>query len=46
LFDSQPFGRIYTDLIAARQHVSNQGQVFGRNLGATLLGLENPDPQV
>lgn len=46
LFDSHPFGRIYTDLLAARQHVSNQSQVWGRNLGATLLGLENSDRQI
>ncbi len=46
MFDSYPFGRIYSDLIAARQHVSNQSQVYGRNLGATLLGLPNPDPQL
>jgi len=46
LFETYPFGRIYADLIAARQHVSNQSQVSGRNFGATLLGLENPDPQI
>ena len=46
LFESHPFGRIYADLIAARQHVSNQSQVSGRYFGATLLGLENPDPQI
>jgi 3-hydroxy-9,10-secoandrosta-1,3,5(10)-triene-9,17-dione monooxygenase len=45
-FDSHPFGRLYADLIVARQHVSNQSQVSGRNLGATLLGLENGDPQI
>jgi 3-hydroxy-9,10-secoandrosta-1,3,5(10)-triene-9,17-dione monooxygenase len=46
LFETYPFGRIYADLIAARQHVSNQSQVSGRNFGATLLGLDNPDHQI
>lgn len=46
LFENHPFGRIYADLIAARQHVSNQSQVSGRNWGAVMLGLENPDPQI
>jgi hypothetical protein len=46
LFDLYPFGRIYADLIAARQHVSNQSQVSGRNWGAVMLGLDNPDPQI
>ena len=46
LFDTHPFGRIYADLIAARQHVSNQSQVSGRNWGAVQLGLDNPDPQI
>lgn len=45
-FDTHPFGRLYTDLIVARQHVSNQSQVSGRNLGGTLMGLENTDPQI
>lgn len=46
MYDEYPFGRIYTDMIAARQHVSNQSQVSGRNFGATLLGLENSDFQI
>ncbi len=46
LFETYPFGRLYADLIAARQHVSNQSQVSGRSWGAVLLGLENPDPQI
>jgi 3-hydroxy-9,10-secoandrosta-1,3,5(10)-triene-9,17-dione monooxygenase len=46
LYANQAFGRIYTDLIAARQHVSNQCQISGRGLGATLLGLENRDPMI
>src|SRR5579883_240171 len=43
LFATQPFGRIYADLIAARQHVSHQNQITGRGYGAVLLGLENQD---
>jgi len=43
LFDTYPFGRIYADLIAARQHVSNQCQITGRGYGAVLMGLENQD---
>jgi len=46
MYDQFPFGRIYTDMIAARQHVSNQSQVSGRNFGATLLGLDNSDLQI
>ena len=43
LFETQPFGRIYADLIAARQHVANQSQITGRGYGAVLLGLENTE---
>lgn len=46
IFETYPFGRIYADLIAARQHVSNQSQVSGRNFGGTLMGLDNADPQI
>jgi len=46
IFEQYPFGRFYQDLLAARQHVSNQSQVSGRNFGATLLGLDNADSQI
>jgi 3-hydroxy-9,10-secoandrosta-1,3,5(10)-triene-9,17-dione monooxygenase len=46
LYATQSFGRIYNDLIAARQHVSNQSQVSGRGFGAVLLGLPNRDPMI
>ncbi len=46
LYATQSFGRIYADLIAARQHVSNQSQITGRGYGAVLLGLENKDPMI
>jgi len=46
LYNSLSFGRIYSDLIAARQHVSNQSQISGRGYGAVLLGLPNRDPMI
>jgi 3-hydroxy-9,10-secoandrosta-1,3,5(10)-triene-9,17-dione monooxygenase len=46
LYTTQSFGRIYADLIAARQHVSNQSQISGRGYGAVLLGLPNQDPMI
>jgi len=46
LYATHAFGRIYADLIAARQHVANQSQVSGRGYGAVLLGLENRDPMI
>ena len=41
LFDNQPFGRIYTDLLAMCNHAANQHQVAGRNWGGVMMGLEN-----
>ncbi len=38
----QPFGRILADLNAARQHVSNQPEYFGRSWGTMLLGGPPP----
>lgn len=46
LYSSLSFGRIYADLIAARQHVANQCQVSGRGYGAVLMGLPNKDPMI
>jgi 3-hydroxy-9,10-secoandrosta-1,3,5(10)-triene-9,17-dione monooxygenase len=43
LSDELPFGRILQDLMAARQHISNQYDYYGSNWGATMLGLENQD---
>jgi 3-hydroxy-9,10-secoandrosta-1,3,5(10)-triene-9,17-dione monooxygenase len=43
LSDDLPFGRILADLMAARQHISNQYEYYGSNWGATMLGLENKD---
>jgi 3-hydroxy-9,10-secoandrosta-1,3,5(10)-triene-9,17-dione monooxygenase len=41
IFAVQPFGRIYSDLITARQHAAAQYQMTARNWGAALLGGEN-----
>jgi 3-hydroxy-9,10-secoandrosta-1,3,5(10)-triene-9,17-dione monooxygenase len=43
LSDELPFGRILADLMAARQHVSNQYEHYGSNWGATMFGIENTD---
>ncbi len=41
LFADQPFGRMLADITAARQHLSNQSEQFGRAYGATLFGIVN-----
>jgi 3-hydroxy-9,10-secoandrosta-1,3,5(10)-triene-9,17-dione monooxygenase len=38
IYDEQPFGRALADINAARQHIANQFEMFGRNLGAAILG--------
>jgi 3-hydroxy-9,10-secoandrosta-1,3,5(10)-triene-9,17-dione monooxygenase len=43
LSDELPFGRILADLMAARQHISNQYEHYGSNWGAAMFGLENKD---
>ena len=43
LSDELPFGRILADLMAARQHISNQYDYYGSNWGATMFGLESKD---
>jgi 3-hydroxy-9,10-secoandrosta-1,3,5(10)-triene-9,17-dione monooxygenase len=35
-----PFQRIVADIAAARQHITNQYEIVGRNAGAALLGLD------
>ena len=40
LYADLPFGRILADIIAGRQHVSNQYDAIGRNLGAAMFGIE------
>ena len=43
LSDDLPFGRILADLMAARQHISNQYEFYGANWGGTMFGSENKD---
>jgi len=43
LSDELPFGRILADLMAARQHISNQCDHYGSNWGAVMFGLDNQD---
>jgi 3-hydroxy-9,10-secoandrosta-1,3,5(10)-triene-9,17-dione monooxygenase len=43
LSDELPFGAILADLMAARQHISNQYDYYGGNWGAVMFGLENQD---
>jgi 3-hydroxy-9,10-secoandrosta-1,3,5(10)-triene-9,17-dione monooxygenase len=43
LSDELPFGRILADLMAARQHISNQYEHYGSNWGGVMFGLENQD---
>jgi 3-hydroxy-9,10-secoandrosta-1,3,5(10)-triene-9,17-dione monooxygenase len=43
LSDELPFGGILADLMAARQHVSNQYEYYGGNWGGVMLGAENKD---
>ncbi len=41
--DELPFERILADLMAARQHISNQYDYYGSNWGAAMFGLESKD---
>jgi 3-hydroxy-9,10-secoandrosta-1,3,5(10)-triene-9,17-dione monooxygenase len=43
IFDSQPFGRFYTDILAMGNHVGNHYQSAGRNWGGVMLGLDSQD---
>jgi 3-hydroxy-9,10-secoandrosta-1,3,5(10)-triene-9,17-dione monooxygenase len=40
--DKLPVGRIYRNLIAARQHMSAQHRPYAATLGGHMLGLETP----
>jgi len=40
LYADLPFGRVLADITAGRQHISNQYDSIGRNLGAALFGIE------
>ena len=43
LTDELPFGQIFADLMAARQHISNQYEFYGSNWGGVMFGLPNKD---
>jgi 3-hydroxy-9,10-secoandrosta-1,3,5(10)-triene-9,17-dione monooxygenase len=43
LSDDLPFGGILADLMAGRQHISNQYEYVGSNWGGVMFGLENKD---
>jgi 3-hydroxy-9,10-secoandrosta-1,3,5(10)-triene-9,17-dione monooxygenase len=43
LLDELPFGGIHADLMAARQHISNQYEYYGSNWGGVMYGLETKD---
>jgi 3-hydroxy-9,10-secoandrosta-1,3,5(10)-triene-9,17-dione monooxygenase len=46
LSDDLPFGGILADLMAGRQHISNQYEHVGANWGGAMFGLENRDLMV
>jgi 3-hydroxy-9,10-secoandrosta-1,3,5(10)-triene-9,17-dione monooxygenase len=43
LSDDLPFGGILADLMAGRQHISNQYEHVGSSWGGVMLGLESKD---
>lgn len=43
IFRNHPLNRAWLDINAGRTHVANNHFKFGRNLGATSLGLDNQD---
>ena len=43
LADDLPFGGVLADLMAGRQHISNQYEYVGSNWGGVMFGLENKD---
>lgn len=46
VFNSQPFGRYFTDILAMGNHAANQYQTAGRNWGGVMMGLANTDAVV
>jgi 3-hydroxy-9,10-secoandrosta-1,3,5(10)-triene-9,17-dione monooxygenase len=46
LTDELPFGGILADLMAGRQHISNQFEYVGASWGGVMFGLENKDLMV
>ena len=43
IFREHPLNRAWLDINAGRQHVANNPFKFGRNVGGTMMGLENGD---
>lgn len=43
LAEDLPFGGILADLMAGRQHISNQYEHVGSSWGGVMFGLENKD---
>jgi 3-hydroxy-9,10-secoandrosta-1,3,5(10)-triene-9,17-dione monooxygenase len=43
LAEGLPFGGILADLMAGRQHISNQYEYVGSSWGSVMFGLENKD---
>jgi 3-hydroxy-9,10-secoandrosta-1,3,5(10)-triene-9,17-dione monooxygenase len=43
IFENQPFGRFYTDILAMGNHAANQFKTAGRNWGAVMMGLPSED---
>ncbi len=43
IFKGHPLNRAWLDINAGRSHVANNPFKFGRNLGGTMLGLDNTD---
>lgn len=46
LAEDLPFGGILADLMAGRQHISNQYEYVGSSWGGVMFGLENKDLMV
>jgi 3-hydroxy-9,10-secoandrosta-1,3,5(10)-triene-9,17-dione monooxygenase len=46
LLEDLPFGGVLADLMAARQHISNQYEYVGSSWGGVMFGLENKDLMV
>jgi 3-hydroxy-9,10-secoandrosta-1,3,5(10)-triene-9,17-dione monooxygenase len=46
LAEELPFGGILADLMAGRQHISNQYEYVGSSWGGVMFGLENKDLMV
>jgi 3-hydroxy-9,10-secoandrosta-1,3,5(10)-triene-9,17-dione monooxygenase len=43
IFDAQPFGKFYTDILAMGNHVANSYHTPGRNWGAVMMGMPSQD---